>query len=96
MTSHARIASLVAILSCALGVPPAASALPEALDKIEIGCQSALSKALAKYGKARTGCEASCQKKTPKQTTISATVTTGNREVGLLSFSGSTGPAKTR
>ena len=33
----------------------------------------------------------SCQMKTRTQATIRPTVTTGNREVGLLSFSGSTG-----
>src|SRR5215213_850102 len=37
-----------------------------------------------------------CQMKTATQKAISATVTTGNREVGLLSFSGSTGRAKSR
>ena len=36
----------------------------------------------------------SCQMKTTTQTTISATVTTGNRAVGMLSFSGITGVAK--
>ena len=36
----------------------------------------------------------SCQMKTARLITISATVTTGNREVGLLSFSGSTGRAE--
>jgi hypothetical protein len=33
----------------------------------------------------------SCQMKTITQATISPTVTIGNREVGMLSFSGSTG-----
>ncbi len=65
MSSLPRVASLFAVLACVLAFPPSAAALPEALIKTEIGCQSALAKALGKYGKARTACEAGCQKKTP-------------------------------
>lgn len=42
-----------------------ALALPEALSKTEVGCQATINKALPAYGKARTACIASCEKKTP-------------------------------
>src|SRR5262249_31523922 len=49
-----------------------ALALPEALTKVEIACQTTTAKALSKYGKGRTACAASCQKKTPLSADCSA------------------------
>jgi hypothetical protein len=49
-----------------------AFALPEALSKTEIACQNATNKALPAYGKARTTCIASCQKKTPNASDCAA------------------------
>ncbi len=54
-----------AVLSLVLVTRAPVFALPEALSKGEIGCQAAINKALAGYGKARGNCVAGCEKKTP-------------------------------
>jgi hypothetical protein len=63
MTSR-PLAVLLALVVVVVLAPPA-HALPEALSKTEIACQNATNKALPAYTKARTGCIATCQKKTP-------------------------------
>jgi hypothetical protein len=65
MVNRSRAVVSVVFLGFLLAAYAPALALPEALTKPEIGCQSAVNKALPAYGKARTGCIAKCQKKTP-------------------------------
>ena len=61
MSARAFLVTLLAPILLATPV----LALPEALTKSEIACQNAISSALAAYTKARTGCIATCEKKTP-------------------------------
>lgn len=60
MLMHLRLVVLLL-----LALVPAAFAQPEVLSKTEIACQATTNKALPAYSKARTGCIATCQKKTP-------------------------------
>ena len=65
MLDRSRLVVVLMVLALVLASRGAALALPEALTKAEIGCQGAFNKGLPAYGKARAGCVAKCQKKTP-------------------------------
>ena len=65
------LAVLLALFAVVVLAAPAL-ALPEALSKTEIACQSATNKALPAYTKARAGCIATCEKKTPNSSDCDA------------------------
>ena len=65
MTARPLFAAPILALAAVLLAHAPGLAVPEPLTKTEIGCQAAFNKALPAYGKARTACVASCQKKTP-------------------------------
>jgi hypothetical protein len=71
MLIRTRVVVVLALVTFVLGLRGSALALPEALTKAEVGCQTAVNKALPAYGKARTGCIAKCQKKTPNSSDCS-------------------------
>lgn len=71
MPSRSRFAVLVALFAAVVLAPPA-DAVFEALSKTEIACQNATNKALPAYTKARTGCIAGCEKKTPNSSDCAA------------------------